>query len=35
VLTALVAYWVAMALPNEYSSYATVLVEELLAPRIR
>ncbi|MBW2360321.1 MAG: hypothetical protein JRG84_05410, partial [Deltaproteobacteria bacterium] len=24
---ALVAYWVAMALPNEYESYATVLVE--------
>jgi len=26
-LVTLVAYWVAMALPNEYESYATVLVE--------
>ena len=26
-VTALAAYWVAMALPNEYESYATVLVE--------
>ena len=26
-LVALAAYWLAMALPNEYESYATVLVE--------
>ena len=26
-LVSLVIYWIAMALPNEYESYATVLVE--------
>ncbi len=34
-VTALAAYWVAMALPNEYGSYATVLVEpQAISPEL-
>src|SRR5262245_14988132 len=34
-LVTLAAYWVAMALPNEYESYATVLVEpQAISPQL-